>query len=67
MEHKPKDVHTVKMTVKLTVLAPVGATVQDVEDYVYDLEWAGGCRNPEEDLMFDSLHVENVTVRRARK
>jgi hypothetical protein len=38
-----------------------------IMDYIYDLGWAGGCRHPDDDPMFDSVEVLRVVRSRTRK
>jgi len=56
-----------RMRVTMTVVAPPGATLRDVDSFLYDLEWVGGCRHPQEDFMFESLRIESSTVRMLRR
>ena len=42
------------------------ATLADVLAYVYDLEWVGGNRDPENDPMFYSATVVEAAVTRGR-
>jgi hypothetical protein len=51
-----------KYAVRLSVVAPPEASPQEIADFIADsLEWAGGCRRPE-DPMFGSLKIRSVTV-----
>lgn len=51
----------VRMTVTMTVYAPPDADPDDVRNFLYGLEWSGGCRDPL-DPMFDSLVVDSANV-----
>ena len=46
-----------KVRLNLLVEAPEGATLEEVLAFVHDLEWCGGCRDPENDVMFESLTI----------
>lgn len=41
--------------------------MEEVADFIYDLEWVGGNRDPEHDIMFDSLSVVGITVKYRRE
>lgn len=50
------------MLVKINVVKPEGATVEDVAEFIADvLTWAGGCRRPD-DPMFHSLTLTRLIV-----
>lgn len=51
--------------VTMRVYADEDAVKSDVADLIYDLEWAGGCKHPE-DPGFYCLDVKNLRIRRAR-
>ncbi len=51
-----------KRIITIQVEFPEGATEAAVAEFVADsLEWAGGCRHPE-DPMFNSLKVHSVKI-----
>lgn len=52
-----------RMTVTMEIVAPPGATVGEVHDYLYELECAGGCRDAQEDVMFDSIGIISSIVK----
>lgn len=53
--------------INLLVAADDDATQQDVESLVHDLEWVGGCRDPENDPMFHSVEIIEGEVWPARQ
>jgi hypothetical protein len=52
-----------RFIVQMEIIAPFDASIADVRDYLWDLEWAGGCRNPQDDPMFSSVGVISATAR----
>jgi len=53
--------------ITLLVEANEDATQEDIEEFVHDLEWSGGCRDPDNDPMFDSVEIVEKTVARGRQ
>lgn len=47
--------------------APDDATKDDIDSFLYDLEWVGGCRDPDNDPMSDSVKVLHIRLTKARK
>jgi hypothetical protein len=56
-----------KWRVNLLIEADDEATKQDIEQFLYDLEWVGGCRDPDTDPMFDSVKIIEGSVTRGRQ
>lgn len=56
-----------KWRVNLLIEAEDDATKQDIEEFLYDLEWVGGCRDPDTDPMFSSVKIIESRVSRGRK
>lgn len=60
-KHRPRA-----YTVSMFVYAPADATIETVRSLLMDLQWVGGCRDPENDPAFDSLKVGHVQISRAK-
>lgn len=54
------------MRITMTVIAPPGATLQDVKEYLHELEYAGS-NHLTEHPMFESLYIESSHVRMHRR
>lgn len=52
--------------VHLLVDADENATIEDVKEYMYNLQWIGGCRDPDNDPMFNSVEVLENKVTKGR-
>jgi hypothetical protein len=53
--------HTKEFDVTLRIKANGAASSADIRDYLHDLEWAGGCRHPD-DPLFTSVTLAVVKV-----
>lgn len=53
----------VKRRFTVTAYVPKEATDAELADFVYDLNWVGGCREPGENLLFNSIEVKAVRIR----
>lgn len=53
--------------INLLVEAPEGADAEDVSDFLEDLTWVGGCRDPDNDPMFSSVEILEKKVSRGRR
>ena len=53
-----------KFRVTLLLEASPEATNEDVSDFLEALTWAGGCRDPDHDPMFDSVTILEKKVTR---
>lgn len=53
-----------KWRVNLLIEADNNADIYDIEQFLYDLEWVGGCRDPDNDPMFSSVKVLDSKVTR---
>lgn len=61
-----RQAHTKAYTVTMTVRAPQDATAETIKSLIRDLEWVGGCRDPDEPA-FSSLTPTNINVKRAKE
>lgn len=53
--------------VTLLIEAEDAATKEEIEDFLEDLTWVGGCRDPENDPLFSSVEILEKKVTRGRK
>jgi hypothetical protein len=65
----PRPSHTKRVVLTAELLVPRGATLDEVENFAFDLEWVGGCRDPDEDPLFESVTVvwSHARLKRERK
>lgn len=43
---------------------PDAATDADLSSFLLDLEWVGGCRDPDRDPLFESIRIKEVKIRK---
>lgn len=55
------------MRVNMLLEVPDGADMDDVEVFLYDLEWVGGNRDPDNDPMFESVKIISLDIARGRR
>lgn len=55
-----------KWRVNLLIEADDEADKDDILNFLDDLEWVGGCRDPDNDPMFSSVNVLEKKVTRGR-
>jgi len=56
-----------KWRINLLIEADNKATQKDIEAFIYDLEWVGGCRDPDNDPMFSSVKIIEKIITKGRK
>lgn len=56
-----------KWRINLLVEADDKATEADVKSLVSDLTWVGGCRDPENDPMFESVDILEMKITKGFK
>jgi hypothetical protein len=60
---KPNPAHTKEYILTLRIRASPDTTRQDVIDFAHDLEWVGGCRDPDNDPFFSSVTIRSGSCR----
>lgn len=56
-----------KWRVTLLIEADDEADQVDIENFLDDLEWVGGCRDPDHDPMFGSVDILEKKITKGRR
>lgn len=59
-----KREHTKSFTVSFTAHCEEQVTKAELLAFVRDLEWSGGCRDPQNDPLFSSITMTKIVVKR---